>query len=139
MKNKKTLTQEYALYAYKCVMEVPPNLKSKYLSRVKKLPAMITHNGLLTSLAFLYSKAKFDKEDKPSNESVLLLKQLVNWLEGKHKEISEISKEDISRFIYTLADSDFQELMFHSRRALILSQWLKRLAEGEFGDASEEE
>jgi CRISPR-associated protein Cmr5 len=138
MNNRKTLTQEYALYAFECIKEIPENLKGKYLSRVKKLPAMITHNGLLTSLAFLYSKAKFEN-NTASNESALVLKQLVNWLTGRQKKTSEITKEDISKFIHTLAETNFQQLMLYSRRALTLSQWLKRLAEGEFGDAAKEE
>ena len=138
MDNRKTLTQEYALYAFECIKEVPDNLKGKYLSRVKKLPAMITHNGLLTCLAFLYSKAKFNN-GTASNENALILQQLVNWLTEKQKETSDITKEDISGFIHNLASVDFQQLMLYSRRALTLSQWLKRLAEGEFENEDKEE
>lgn len=138
----RTLTQEYALYAYKCIEEVKElNIQSDYKTRVRKLPAMITHNGLLTTLTFLYSKAKFKEDKKGSdkkapNAEALLLKHIVLWLEFNKK--TAIDKQGISSFIEKLAKTDFQHLMLHSKRALTLAQWLKRLAEGEFGDAKNE-
>jgi len=135
----RTLTQEYALYAYECIEEVKVlNLQSDYKTRVRKLPAMITHNGLLTTLTFLYSKAKFknEKNENAPNAEALLLKHIVFWLEPDKK--NSIDKVGISLFIKKLAKMDFQHLMLHSRRALTLAQWLKRLAEGEFEDAKDE-
>ena len=135
----RTLTQEYALYAYKCIKKVKElNLQSDYKTRVRRLPAMITHNGLLTTLTFLYSKAKFKnkKNENAPNAEALLLKHIVAWLE--YREPKEINQQDISSFIKRLAETDFQHLMLYSRRALTLAQWLKRLAEGEFEDAKDE-
>jgi CRISPR-associated protein Cmr5 len=129
MANLKTLTQKYALYAFECIEEVKTkNIGSDYVSTVKKIPAMITHNGLLTTLTFLYSKS--DKEPK-----LILLNQIVYCLKNPSvTKPKELSKDDIKDFIYQLAKEDFQKLMFYSQKALTLSQWLKRLAEGEFGD-----
>ena len=132
----KTLTQEYALYAYGCIEKIKENdkkIQEKYSSRVKKLPAMITHNGLLTTLTFLYSKSEFDKNRFPKNAESLLLQHIISWL--KYGDYREITQQDISSFIKKLAETDFQHLMLYSRRALTLAQWLKRLAEGEFEDA----
>jgi CRISPR-associated protein Cmr5 len=163
MANLKTLTQKYALYAFECINEVKKiknkKLERDYRSRVKRLPAMITHNGLLTTLAFLYSKATFEDEankknntskdiskeentnkgTKQSNSNVnefsLLLRHLIYWLKNPYATTpEELSKNDIKDFIYQLTKEDFQKLMLHSQRALTLSQWLKRLTEGEFED-----
>jgi CRISPR-associated protein Cmr5 len=121
----KTLNQKYASVAFKYIEEVEkkPNLKKDYLSRVRKLPSMITHNGLLTTLTFLYSKAKGKTE---ASADGLLLKQLVKFLERTENE---------SEFIRKLAEeTDFKTLKLYTRRALNFSQWLKRLAEGTFGE-----
>ena len=133
----RTLTQEYALYAYECIEKVKElNLQSDYKTRVRRLPAMITHNGLLTTLTFLYSKSEFDKNRFPKNAESLLLQHIISWL--KYGDYREITQQDISSFIKKLAETDFQHLMLYSRRALTLAQWLKRLAEGEFEDAKDE-
>jgi len=160
----RTLTQEYALYAYKCIEEVKERdekIQEKYSSRVKKLPAMITHNGLLTTLAFLYSKAQFKNEknektktneknkkgeenENAPNAEALLLSQIIfllnkESLDKNDKENeNKVDKSEISSFIKKLAEMDFQNLMLYSRKALTLAQWLKRLAEGEFEDATNE-
>ena len=137
----KTLTQEYALYAYGCIEEVKGlNLQSDYKTKVRKLPSMITHNGLLTALTFLYSKAKFknEKNENAPNAEALLLKHIIVWLRNEENPQIEIDKSEISSFIKELAEIDFQHLMLYSRRALTLAQWLKRLAEGEFEDAKDE-
>jgi len=140
--NTKTLTQEYAYYAFHCIKEVAKEeFKEKYASRVKKLPTMITHNGLLTTLTFLYSKAKFDENSKPKDENAFLLSHLVRWLKNNFENQGEyilISKDEIKEFLEKLTEMDFQRLMVNSRRALTLAQWLKRLAEGEFKDAKED-
>ena len=136
----RTLTQEYALYAYDCIKDIKKikdkKIQEKYSSRVKKLPAMITHNGLLTTLTFLYSKSEFDKNRFPKNAESLLLQHIISWL--KYGKLEEIHKQEISSFIEDLAKKHFQDLMLYSRRTLTLAQWLKRLAEGEFEDAKDE-
>ncbi|MDQ7083103.1 MAG: type III-B CRISPR module-associated protein Cmr5 [Aquificota bacterium] len=55
----KSLERERMRIAYKSVMGVKgKDFESRYSTLAKRLPAMITHNGLLTTLAFLKSKGK---------------------------------------------------------------------------------
>jgi len=117
----RTLKQEYATTAFRFVEEVrDKKFKKEYLSRVKKLPSMITHNGLLTTLTFLYSKAKGDLENKADG---VILRQLVEFLSD--------NEENVEGFIRKLAEeTDFKKLLLYTKRALQLSQWLKRIAEG---------
>jgi len=117
----KTLKQEYASIAFKFVEEVKDkSYKKDYLSRIKKLPSMITHNGLLTTLTFLYSKAKGDFK---KNADGVILKQLVEFLSD--------NEENVEGFIRKLAEkTNFKKLLLYTKRALQLSQWLKRIAEG---------
>ncbi len=137
----KTLKQEYATTAFRFVEEVrDKNFKKDYLSRVKKLPSMITHNGLLTTLTFLYSKAKGDLENKADG---VILRQLTEFLQSFEKKNSEqykSDKEKIRGFIKELAEkTDSKGLLLYTKRALQLSQWLKRIAEGTFeGETSNE-
>ena len=84
---------------------------------------MITHNGLLTTVTFLYAKSK----GKETADGIILL-QLVKFL----KDSEDV--EDEKAFIEKLANMDAKRLMLYSKRALELSQWLKRLAEGTFGE-----
>ena len=81
---------------------------------------MITHNGLLTTVTFLYAKSK----GKETADGIILL-QLVKFLKDS---------ENVRAFIEELANIDAKRLMLYSKRALELSQWLKRLAEGTFGE-----
>jgi len=168
--NNRTLTQEYAYYAFKCIEQIKnkyPHARKDYTARVRKLPSMITHNGLLTTLSFLYAKSDFkkkiedeEKTKKPSsdyngskgikqdekktkqpNADLILLNHLVVWLEKdfqKMENLTENRKAQLGNFIKTLTEMDFQRLMINSRRALTLAQWLKRLAEGEFKDAKQD-
>jgi CRISPR-associated protein Cmr5 len=53
----------------------------KYVSLVKKFPAIINNNGLGQALAFIFSKAK-----KTSNPEGLLFAQLQEWLTDNKDE-----------------------------------------------------
>jgi len=126
----KLLSQEYAQKALEFVKKAEERgFGSDYLARARKLPATITHNGLLVTLSFLYSKAKFDSNDtKPKNADALLLVQLAGFLKGSKLN----GKEECFKFLEDLAKKDASEIMLLSKRALLLAQWIKRLAEGKF-------
>ena len=142
---KRTLKQQYASVAFTFVEEVKNTNKQKlqkdYLSRVKKLPSMITHNGLLTTLTFLFAKSKGNLEN---NADGVILKQLVCFLtncsnQGGNIKSCSCNNVDVCQFIRDLAETDFKRLILHTKRALELSQWLKRLAEGIFKEDSSNE
>ena len=118
-----TLKQRYLKTALEYIQEVEKKdakFRENYLSRIRKLPSMITHNGLLTTVTFLYAKSK----GKETADGIILL-QLVKFLKDS---------ENVRAFIEELANIDAKRLMLYSKRALELSQWLKRLAEGTFGE-----
>ncbi len=137
-KNNKNLEEEKIRTAIE-------KLKDNYLTKVRKLPSMITHNGLLTTLTFLYAKSEGKTECFVSKEGKInckaegiLLRQLVKFLKADNMDAinnsSDIKKEDVSSFLKELADKDFKNLKLYTRKALNFSQWLKRLAEGTFGE-----
>jgi len=135
----KTLNQLRAEYAYKCVEQVKnTNAASRYKSLAKKLPQRITYNGLLTTLAFLKSKAKYEEH--------LILAHLIFWLERKFpfdpveckgSNLDPLKKE-IEKFLQDMYTKwDAHELFLKTAEALAIAQWLKRIAEGELEDESQ--
>jgi len=82
----------------------------------------------LVTLSFLYSKAKFENNAEPDNADALLLLQLIGFLRGSKPN----GKNECFTFLEDLAKKDASEIMLLSKRALLLTQWVKRLAEGKF-------
>ncbi len=128
----KTKNQEMALYAFKCIQEIKDKgdkeLENKYKSKARSLPSMITHNGLLTTLTFLYAKAQGKNDKKDTAEKYLLI-HIIVWL--KKLENKDLDDEDIKCFLRHIAKEDFRRLLIISKEALSISQWIKRIAEGE--------
>jgi CRISPR-associated protein Cmr5 len=140
----KTLNQLRAEYAYKCVEQVKnTNAASRYKSLAKKLPQMITYNGLLTTLAFLKSKAKYEKKSGKTeiNGDFFILAHLTLWLERKSR-FEPVKKNDLDGLNKTINeflkkvynDWNAHELFLKTAEALAIAQWLKRIAEGELDD-----
>ena len=117
----KSKVQEIARLAYECVMQVKDkDFASKYLSYARKLPSMITHNGLLVTVAF----AKAKKEQAWET----LLEHVESFLR------KEGIKKDKKGLIEFLSDCEVQEYRLITKRVLGFSNWLKRIAEGEIKD-----
>jgi len=145
----KTLEQKRALYAWNVITDLIESKKdktflSKILSLYRKLPSMIMHNGLITTVVFLKSKSisdgklkeeayvlysieyflkyKMDKKELPKNADKLkdLKKEI---LESTHKE-----------YLIKLMGMDFSNYRVETSEALRIAQWLKRIAEGEIED-----
>jgi CRISPR type III-B/RAMP module-associated protein Cmr5 len=81
----KMLDQCRAEFAWKMVCQAGENkgeVFEKYVSLVKKLPAMIHANSLGQTLAFLAGKAGMDRDGtvKPGSAEGLLYSQLQSWL-----------------------------------------------------------
>jgi len=132
--------QKLAQLAYECVKQVKDkaneldkmnkkgkDFASRYLSYARKLPSMITYNGLLTTVAFAKTKAK--KEDAWET----LLEHLKEFL--RREGINQDNK-DLIKF---LSELEVQEYRFITKRVLDFSQWLKRVAEGEIEDEGKED
>lgn len=116
----KTYEQEMASLAYNCIKKIKSeSFKKDYKSLVRRLPAMISNNGLLTTVAFLKSKGKKQHE--------VVLDHLSKWLMKDNKE------EDLLNF---LLGSKFSDYMYYTKQAIKFSIWLKRIAEGEIEDGN---
>lgn len=110
----KTLNQERAAFALQQV----EGKDKKYSTYAKKLPALITTNGLIPTLAFLKSKS----------ESKQVYESLNKWLRDR-KYIN--NGEDA---LEKLVDFDFSTLRLATIEALSFANWLKRMAEIAIGD-----
>jgi len=86
-----TLDQVRAMIAWEYVSQAKKELKDfeKYVSLVKKFPAIINNNGLGQALAFIFSKANFNSK----NAETFLFIQLQEWLtrSEKNKDIMHYS------------------------------------------------
>jgi CRISPR-associated protein Cmr5 len=122
MSNLKTLNQEIASFALEKVKKITSN-KDKFASNAKKLPALITTNGLIPTLAFLKSK----DETRPVYDTIN------DWL--KQKGFSKDNK-DVLEY---LLDCNFSTLRLATMEALSFANWLKRMVEIEIKGENKDE
>jgi CRISPR type III-B/RAMP module-associated protein Cmr5 len=131
----KSIAQARAKFAWECACA---NGKDEgYGSLVGKIPTYIKTNGLLNTLAFLYSKSKNDNREEK------LLKQICNWLTGQNLptgvtafpmiESSKLAKgatfqETVLNYLMT---SEAKDLIQCTTEVLALFNWLRRFAKSE--------
>ena len=119
----KTLQQKRALFALQKVKERKTEFKNKedlqkYRSSLLNLPAMITTNGLIPTIAF------YMKDD--------VRKRIVEDIIAELKDEEEIKNPpDISQFLENLVKIDTKELRMITKQVLSFAEWLKRMAEVE--------
>jgi len=119
MPGQKTLNQERARFAFNEVKGIKELYKEKkdkiekYASNAKKLPALITTNGLIPTLAFLKSK----KETMPVYNTIN------EWL--KQEGFTEKNK-DVLEY---LLGCNFSTLRLATMEAIAFANWLKRMVE----------
>ncbi len=144
------LEQKRAEYAWKCIKEVKKlssmGLDEKgYRSQARKLPSMIMHNGLITTLAFLKSKAEVNVKSKKINDEALILFQITRYLHDENEGHKEATPENVEQalnddegyyacFFEKLINATFSEYRHETMKAIRLAVWLKRIAEGELED-----
>lgn len=116
----KSIEQEIAKFCfdqisrYKSKLENKSDELSKFKSDIRRLPAMITNNGLLATMAFY----------KKTNKDVY---NIINgWFSYKHQNIDLI--------VYLTNDVDYEGLLFKTYEVLKLADWLKRIVEVEIKD-----
>ncbi len=127
----KSLEQERMKKAYEFVEDIKnnhENIKKEYLSLVRKLPAMIVHNGLITTLVFLKSKEGKENKDTAHKE---LLKHIISYLVNRGMDINSYES-----FKERMGDIELEEYLFITQDVLAFATWLKRIAEGEIEDES---
>lgn len=107
----KTLNQERASFALKNVK----GKDNKFATYSKKLPALITTNGLIPTLAFLKSKG----------ESKQVYDVVDKWLKEKFFLQNNVDS------LEALTNANFNTLRLATIETLELAKWLKRMVEVE--------
>ena len=129
MPGQKTLNQERARFAFNEVKGIKELYKEKkdkiekYASNAKKLPALITTNGLIPTLAFLKSK----DETRPVYNTIN------EWL--KQEGFTENNK-DVLEY---LLGCNFSTLRLATMEAMAFANWLKRMVEIEIKGENKDE
>ncbi|RLJ70691.1 CRISPR-associated protein Cmr5 [Hydrogenivirga caldilitoris] len=112
--------QEIAGFAYRCISEVKgKEMESQYSSYVRKLPSMITHNGILTTVTFVNAKARENKA------WAIIKKHVEDYLKEMEKESTNV---ELVKFF---AELELSQYRLYTKKLLFFTQWLKRIAEGE--------
>lgn len=102
----------------------PKERAQKYRALTRKLPSMIQTNGILNTLLFLKGKAKIKGNNR--NEYQILLDQLLEWSRQTVSLIEPLQQDD---WIETVLNKKSNEVRQINREYLILSGYLKRVAE----------
>jgi len=142
----KSLNQERAAFCLRMVKAVKDGLKvktgenrkskdvgkDKFSSYAKKLPSLIITNGLLPTLAFLFSK----EDSTPVGYALALWLHKQGYLNVKVLEIPDntdkpiVVEDNLRREILeALANMSATELRAATLEALALADWLKRTVE----------
>lgn len=120
--NIKSIAQARAAFAWEKAQQ---NNTKEYGTLVNKVPAIIKTNGLLNTLAFLYSK-------KTSGKHGVVLDNITDWLtKGEYKliENSTINSADkMISYLLSKNDSDARFLIQCTSEVLALFNWLRRFA-----------
>ena len=134
LSNMKSMAQARAKFAWDCANKADDGHKKgnkgnqEYASIVRKIPAYIKTNGLLNTLAFLYSK-------KNSAKNGEALQNIRVWLVDSSKNpfclISEPldNEEQLLDYLLDKQKSDTRFLMQCTLEVLALFNWLRRFVE----------
>jgi len=132
---QKTLEQQRAEWAWKCVQEVTSEsqeFKKKYGSLARKVPMLVLTNGLGQTLAFLLSKAKrHQPEEKRSAEAKvhdLLFVHLSKWVLDQVAPGMSSGNDDLLQWVLRNDSAAYRRA---TTEALAFLNWLKRFAEAE--------
>jgi CRISPR-associated protein Cmr5 len=139
---RRKLEQERAADAYKKARQAQKSLKEykEYVGLVKKLPAMISTNGLGQTLAFLAAQAKLLPSGAPNNSNVegMLYWHVESWLtragDPKGPYEQKAGNEDQDRpprkLLYRIINGDSVVYRRATAEAMAYLAWLKPLADG---------
>ncbi|HPS31139.1 MAG TPA: type III-B CRISPR module-associated protein Cmr5 [bacterium] len=144
MSSLKSIENERAKFAYKCVEDAKKAYKDKaqideefyytdkYDSYISKVPMMIKVNGLGNTLAFILSKSKGSKAgkktDEPKNAYDLIYLQITKWFAEYRSYLLNIKEtDDLVKKVIELPSKEYKAVTFE---VLSLLNWLKRFADG---------
>ncbi|OPJ62773.1 type III-B CRISPR module-associated protein Cmr5 [Clostridium oryzae] len=126
MNSIKNTNLDVAQYAMSCVNSIEKANQKKYKTLVKKMSALIQRNGLILTLAFVFSKGT-------NNEHGKVLEQMRNWCTNNYKltRIFDGKQEiDNSMFIEKITSLSQREYVLVTREMIVLFGWIKRFADG---------
>ena len=135
----RTIEQERANYAYKCISEVKSNgdaeVEKKYKSYVRNSISYIKINGLASTLAFYKSKSGQGNENSSaSNRAYKLLYEHINqwFINGFLHESGEAGNNTKDVLLWAINEKTSTLEVFQLTEEIILFlEWLKRFAEAE--------
>lgn len=141
MSNLKNINLEVSKYAMQCVDDVISKPKSnielgkKYKTLVRKMPALIQKNGLIGTLAFVFSK-------NSSPEHAEVFRNTINWTlsNGKINDLIKnndfvkeqndgLSKQNMEKYIEWVCKLEPTQYRQVTKEMMILFGWIKRFAD----------
>lgn len=124
----KSLDQERAAYAWKCVTVQTAN--SDYRKLAKSLPALIMANGLMQTFAFLKSKEK-------QGHHLLLGAHICDWAMTEKKpalpESGDQFKSGFSKIMDGLLKMKPEDYRRATEESLAILRWIRQLADAAIG------
>lgn len=116
----RTLEQERASFAMKKVLiSLSEEDKGKYATLIRKLPAMVIHNGLGQSMAYLLA----DDEGKKQRPSWKLYESLQEWLCNRRNIYQGTD------LIESLMEGERKNYLYAQQEALSLLAWMTKFAD----------
>lgn len=134
-----SIAQARAKYAWECASKNKNKSsdEKEYASLVRKIPMYIKTNGLLNTLAFLYSKSEREKK---------VLNDIIHWLTNEKwglidknqvNQIKTPNNQYEEKFIeYLLNNADARTMMQYTMEVMALFTWLRRFVKSESDEES---
>ncbi|MBZ0156067.1 MAG: type III-B CRISPR module-associated protein Cmr5 [Alphaproteobacteria bacterium] len=118
--NTKSLDQEYAAYAWKCVQK---NSTREYKNLAKSIPALVMSNGLMQTLAFLKAKGKQEHND--------LAAHICGWIFGKNSSPvnGRVFCDNFQKIMEQLAALSSYEYRMKTEESLAVLRWMRQLSD----------
>jgi len=113
----KSLDQERAAYAWKCVQKQTKD----YKNLAKSLPALVMSNGLMQALAFLEAKGK--------DEHKALLRNIIVALAGSGLLTEAHARQGFNGVMQALLESDSPRYRRATEETLEILKWIRQLAD----------
>ena len=137
------LEQFRAKEAWSCAKEAKEKFGSnykEYISLVKKLPALISTNGLGQTLAFLAAKGGTEGgRIKKGNPDGLLYRQIEAWLireqqrgepyRSPYGDIKKGAEGEVAPLLFCIGKSNSTVYRRATREAIAFSSWLRSFAD----------
>lgn len=137
MKHRVDLKTTRMTYAYECAeesLEKGQETAGNYKSYVRKMPALIMNNGLISALAFARQKGKGDGDNQKDIAWGLLFSHFRDWIKKSPVAHVCVFSDDL---LADLLKQDSRNILLISRELMALLVWMKRAVEIKIEDPKE--